>query len=127
LLSRLLALSFVGAGRFAKGDLLARLSSDVDKLKACIVDAPVYLGSHVLTIALYVFMLFWIDVRLSLLAMLILPVYVLHQRYFAARKRRASETFFAKNGKLLAFEEEALSNIRSVSTFTAEGFVGRRV
>jgi ABC-type multidrug transport system fused ATPase/permease subunit len=125
LLARLLLLSFPVAGRIAKGDLLARLSNDVDQLKACIVDAPVYLGSHVLTLTLYVFMLFWIDARLAALALLIVPVYVVHQRYFALRKRRVAQTFLEKNAKLLAFEDEALTNLRSVSSATAEDQVAR--
>jgi ABC-type multidrug transport system fused ATPase/permease subunit len=123
--ARLLFLSFPVAGRFPKGDLLARLSGDVDRLKACLVDAPVYLGSHALTVLLYVTMLFWIDVTLSLLALAIVPVYALNQRYFAVRKRRASEAFLEKNGQLLAFEDEALTHLRGISTSNAQTLVTR--
>jgi ATP-binding cassette subfamily B protein len=123
LLARLLALSFPVAGQLSKGDLLARLSHDVDRVSAVLVVARLRLVSHVLTLSFYVFMLFWIDAGLALLALMTTPLFVLHQRVFSPRKRLATEKFLKSNGELLAFEEQGLSNLRGVSANTAESFV----
>ncbi len=120
IVSRLLYLSFPVAGQVARGDLLARLSNDVDHVSAILVEARLMLVSHLLTLVLYVGMLFWIDVRLALIALAVVPLFVLHQRFFSERKRRATEGFLQTNGKLLAFEEQSLANLRGVSANTAE-------
>ncbi|HEC19067.1 MAG TPA: ABC transporter ATP-binding protein [Gammaproteobacteria bacterium] len=120
IVSRLLNLSFPVAGRVARGDLLARLSNDVDRISHIVVEARLMLVSHLLTLSLYTFMLFWIDVRLALIALAAVPLFVLHQRFFSERKRRATEGFLEANGKLLSFEEQALANLRGVSANTAE-------
>lgn len=120
IMSQLLNLSFPVAGRVARGDLLARLSNDVDRISALLVGARLMLVSHVLTLTIYVFMLFWIDFRLALIALAMVPLFVLHQRFFSERKRKATEGFLKTNGKLLAFEEQGLANLRGVSANTAE-------
>ena len=125
MLERLFALSFPVAGQQSKGDMLARLSHDVDRVSAVLVIARLRLVSHVLTLSLYVGMLFWIDSGLALLALLTTPLFLVHQRIFSPRKRRAAEKFLQSNGELLAFEEQSLSNLRGVSANTAESFVTR--
>ena len=123
IVSRLLHLSFPIAGQMARGDLWARLSNDVDHVSAILVAARLMLVSHFLTLVLYVGMLFWIDVRLALIALAAVPLFVLHQRFFSERKRRATESFLQANGELLSFEEQGLANFRGVSANTAEDHV----
>jgi ABC-type multidrug transport system fused ATPase/permease subunit len=123
IMSHLLYLSFPVAGLVARGDLLARLSNDVDRVSAILVEARLMLVSHLLTLSIYAFMLFWIDIRLALIALATVPVFVLHQHFFSERKRRATEGFLQANGKLLAFEEQGLANLRGVSANAAEGLV----
>ena len=57
----LMKLSFPGTANVSKGDLLARLSNDIDLVSMALVQGRISLVSHVLTLCLYVFMLFWID------------------------------------------------------------------
>ncbi|MDH5228853.1 MAG: ABC transporter ATP-binding protein/permease [Gammaproteobacteria bacterium] len=121
----LLELGSAQAHGFSKGDVLARLSHDVDKVQNLVVEIPSFLISHAATSVLYIFMLFWIDWRLALIALAMLPVLFLHQRLFATPKRKAAEGFLAKNGDLLAHEEEVLNNITEVNAFNAEDRVGR--
>lgn len=120
---RALFLSFPIINQMSRGDLLARLSTDVDKVKAIIFDSLLLAGSHVLTLSIYITMLFWIDVQLALWALAISPLYVLHQRIFAPRKRKAAEKFLHHNGLLLGFEEQALAHARGISNYTAEGYI----
>jgi len=120
LFERLLALSYPAANDFGRGDLLARLSDDVATAEELSIEFPLDLVSHAFTFALYTAMLFWIDARLALLAAVFAPLLLLHQRFFAPRKRRVAEKFYDRNGKLLSFEEDALANLRGASSFGAE-------
>jgi len=123
LLARLLVLSFPVAGQIAKGDLLARLSNDVDRVSGILVVGRLHLVSHLLTLSFYVFMLFWIDAGLAFLALAMTPLFLLHQRIFSPHKRRAAEKFLKANGELLAFEEQGLSNLRGISSNNAESLI----
>ena len=123
IMSRLFSLSFPVAGQVPRGDLLARLSNDVNRVSAILVEARLMLVSHLLTLTLYIAMLFWIDMRLALIALAMVPLFVLHQRFFSERKRRATEGFLQANGELLAFEEQGLANLRGVSANAAENKV----
>ena len=125
LIGSLVQVSFPAANRWSKGDLLARLGNDVDSIKNTIVDAPLYTLSHILTATIYISMLFWIDTSLALVALVVTPLFVIHQRVLGSRKRQAAEEFVAKRGELIAFEEEALSNLRGISSANAEGFITR--
>ncbi len=125
LLNHLLTLSYAATARFGKGDILARLSNDVGKVQELFVDAPLFMISHFLTLIFYVAMLFWIDAHLALFALLFTPLFLLHQRFFSPRKRQISHNFYSKNGELLSFEEDTLSNLRGVSSFGAEALIGR--
>ncbi|MBL1276481.1 MAG: ABC transporter ATP-binding protein [Ectothiorhodospiraceae bacterium] len=120
IVARLLGLSFPVAGRVPRGDLLARLSNDVDRVSSILVEARLMLVSHSLTLVLYAAMLIWIDFRLALVAFATVPLFVLQHRLFSERKRRATEGFLTSNGELLAFEEQCLSNLRGVSANAAE-------
>lgn len=125
LIDRLVQISFPAANRWSKGDLLARLGNDVDSIKNTIVDAPLYILSHVLTAIIYISMLFWIDTSLAFIALAVTPLFVIYQRLLGSRKRYSAEQFVAKRGDLIAFEEEALSNLRGISSANAESFIAR--
>jgi len=122
-MEQVLKVSFPVVGNVPKGDLLARLSNDIDLVSMALVQGRISLVSHVLTLNLYVFMLFWIDVRLALIALATTPIFFLQQRYFSPRKRKAKEEFLKANGDLLATEEQNLSNLRGISSNQTESWV----
>ena len=123
LMEKALMLSFPVMGQFNRGDILARLSNDIDRVSSIIVFARLMFISHVLTLSFYIAMLFWIDIQLAIIAVATLPLFILHQRIFSARKRRAAEGFLKTNGELLAFEEQSLANLRGISGNMAEAQV----
>lgn len=119
-LRHLFDVSAPGAAHLQKGDVLARLSSDVDSVQNMVLEVPFFLVSHLLTLFFYCGMLFWIDWYLALVALMFVPLIVIHQGLFGPRKRKVSQRFFHEAGKLLAFEEQALSNLRGISSVRGE-------
>jgi len=126
ILDHIMFLSFPIADRYQKGDLLVRISSDVDQVEDLIIEVPFGLLAHVLTLLFFAAMIVWIDLKLALIALFFLPVYFLHQRYFAPKKGRAARKFYNKNGKLLGFEEQVFANLRGISSFGVESKIHKQ-
>lgn len=105
--------------KFRKGDLLTRLSDDSDMVQRFVIESPLYFISHILTVVLYGIMLLVIDWQLAIFVIVLTPLFVLHQKIFAKPKAKTSSQFLAANGRLLAKEDEVLSNLRMVKAFNA--------
>jgi len=105
---------------FKKGDMMARITSDIDSLKTFILEAPLGFLSDVMVFIIYVLMLFWIDMELALVALALAPLFYFTQHALAPRKGVAARNYFKRNGELMAFEEQVIGNLRGISSFTAE-------
>jgi ABC-type multidrug transport system fused ATPase/permease subunit len=120
MLLHVMRLSYPIVDRFKKGDMMARITNDIDRLLTFILDVPLNFLSHTLVLVFYIAMLFWIDWRLALIALCLAPVFYLTQHILAPRKGRAAQQYYQRNGELMAFEEQALGNLRGISSFTVE-------
>ncbi len=125
LLEHVVELTAPTMGQYSRGDVLVRLSADVDKTQNLAVELPFYMLLHLLTIVFYAAILIWIDGQLAVLALASLPLLVLHQRYFSTRKRLAAFGFLQKHAALTAREEEVLANLRDISALNAQKSVAR--
>ena len=105
---------------FKKGDMLARITHDIDRLLTFILEAPLGFVSHVLVLIFYVSMLFWIDWQLALVALCLAPLFFLTQQILAPRKGIYSTHYYQRNGELISFEEQAMGNLRGISSFGVE-------
>ncbi|MGD8570468.1 MAG: ABC transporter ATP-binding protein [Gammaproteobacteria bacterium] len=112
--------------RFKKGDMMARITNDIDRLLTFVLDVPLSFLSHMLVLVVYLAMLFWIDWKLALVALCLAPLFYLLQRFLAPRKGRAATQYYRRNGELMAFEEQALGNLRGISSFTVEHRISDR-
>lgn len=120
LLEHIMYLSFPVFYYFKKGDLIARLTGDVDRMLTFVVNVPLNLFSTMIVFIVYSTMLFWIDWTLSLIVIAMAPVFFLSQHYVAPRTGAASKSFTQEKAKLLNIENETLSNLRGISAFNSE-------
>ena len=120
LYAHLLLLSTPVKIQYAAGDLLTRLAQDVSRVSQLLVLVPAQLFANGLTFLVYVAVLLWIEPRLTLVTLALLPLFWLHQRYFSARTQRSSGAFLARQGDMGAFEEESLTNLQGINSFNAE-------
>ena len=120
LLNHMMNLPYVMTDEVKKGDLLTRISHDVDKVQNFVVAFPLFFASYIFTVLFYCSMLLFLDWQLALLALFLSSVYLVHQHLFADKKRQAAEGFFQANGNLLAKEDEILTNSRLVSGYNAQ-------
>lgn len=120
LYAQLLLLSTPVKTHYAAGDLLTRLAQDVSRVSQLLVLVPGQLFAYGLTFLVYVTVLLWLEPRLTVVALALLPLFWLHQRYFSVRTRRSSGKFLARQGDMSAFEEQSLANLQGINSFNAE-------
>lgn len=125
-LLHLMRLSYPIVERFKKGDMMARITSDIDRLLTFILDVPLNFLSHTLVLCFYISMLFWIDWKLAVVALCLSPLFYLSQHLLAPRKGKAATHYYQRNGELMAFEEQALGNLRGISSFAVEDKVSEK-
>ncbi|MEA2218485.1 MAG: ATP-binding cassette, subfamily bacterial [Solirubrobacteraceae bacterium] len=102
------------------GQLISRMTNDVQALDALVTDSVVTLFSSSLTLIGTMAILAWLDVRLALLTFLIFPVMAIGSLAFrvvsADAYKRTRETI----GAITSYLQESLSGIRIVRSFGQE-------
>lgn len=123
LFSRIMLLSHPIQSKFDKGDLIARLSSDVDKILTYVFNIPLNLVASTVVLIVYITMIFWIDWRLAMIAVMMAPLFFLSQYYVGPRTGLASRHFTREKAKLISVEEQTLANLRGISSFNSEKII----
>jgi len=103
-----------------KGDVIARISSDVQEIEASIMSSLAMLFRDPLTIVIYLGVLFTISFKLTLFVFLILPVAGTLIGRVARSLRKTTFRGQQRLGELLALLEETLSGLRIIKAFNGE-------
>lgn len=104
-------------GRTPTGDLVARLTSDIDALNALLSTSAVTILTESVTLLAIVVVMFWVNWQLALLALAVLPVLAVLTRYFRARIRRSSHGERETLAQLSGFLNEQLHGMTIVQLF----------
>ena len=119
-----LPLSFYAERR--TGELVSRLTNDVALLQQSITWNLVILLRQVITIVGAAALLFWLDWRLTLLILLVVPVITLTMVYLGGRIRAASVKVQDALAEVSNVAEETTRGVRIVKSFARETYeVGR--
>lgn len=78
--------------------------------------------SAILMLGLALVIMIRMDWKLTLLSLIVLPLFVISMRYYAERIRKESTTIQEKESDLLATTQEGLSSIRMIQSFGREAF-----
>ena len=108
-----------------KGDVLSRLSSDVGEIEWSILSALVEMVRAPFMFIGNLAGLLFISYRLTLFALLALPVAGVVISSIGKRLRRDAAKMQTAVGRLLAHVEETLSGLKVIKIFNAEGRFGR--
>lgn len=114
-----LSLSFHGRNR--TGDLLARITSDVDRLREVIVTAALPVGANIANLLAMMGVMFWLNWRLGVLAVLAIPLFLVSIAHLTARIREASRNQRNREGAIAATTAETISSIRVVQALSLQG------
>ena len=109
-----------------KGDIISRISGDVNEIEFSIMSSLDMLFKNPIMIIVYIAGMFIISWQLTLFVLVLLPVagYVMGQ--IGKKLKRASFLGQQQWGTLIAQVEETLSGLRIIKAFNAEDKISRR-
>ena len=110
-----LSLSFFARRR--TGDILSRLMNDVGVIQRLVTDTPIDSAKHVVTLIGGLAFLFYMNWKLCLLIVALLPILVLVARIFGKRLKALSTQIQDQTASVSTLIEEVISGIRVVKSF----------
>ncbi len=102
------------------GDLMSRATNDLGAVRMMVGPALMYFASTALGFVVAVSVMWWIDPRLTLLALLPLPGVTLGTRYFGRAIHDRFERIQAQLSEMSAVVQEALAGVRVVRAYRQE-------
>ena len=117
LFSHLQRLSLAFHLRRSTGDVLTRITGDVQAVEEFVTDSVKDLVGSVMLLAGTLFYLFSQSWRIALLAMLVVPMLASVSGYFARRIKASSKQMRAAEGDLATTAQEMLTTISVVQTY----------
>jgi len=103
------------------GSLSSRVVSDPNALEGMIQAAASRLSGQLVAILVVAGILVWMNWQLALINLLVLPILALVTYHYQEPLRTASRSIRETVARLTAISTEAISNIRVVKAFVAEG------
>ncbi len=120
LYSKILALPLAYYSEEKKGDLIARVTGDVQEVEVSIMSSLELIFREPVAIALYLITMITISPQLTLISFVLLPIGALVIGRIGKSLKRTSAKGQNKMGELLSNIEETLSGLRVIKAFNGE-------
>ncbi len=108
------------------GDLISRVTSDIDAVQNLISSVLLGILVNVLTLVGMVLVMSYLNWEFTLIALLVAPGLFLVVYHYTHRIKKASRAVRRKEGEVVSVLEEVLSSIRVVKAFAREDYEQRR-
>jgi ATP-binding cassette subfamily B multidrug efflux pump len=102
------------------GDLMSRATNDLNAVRMMIGPAVMYSASTILVFAVAIILMSSIDARLTLIALIPLPLVSVSVKYFGSAVHRRFEAIQAQLADLSAIVQETLAGVRVVRAYNQE-------
>jgi len=119
-----LSLSFHDQKR--TGDLISRVTGDIDAIQSLISSVLLGMVVNILTLVGMIGVMFYLNWEFTLIALTVAPLLALVVYSFTRRIKRASRAVRKQEGAVVSVLQEVLSSIRVVQAFTREDYEQRR-
>lgn len=103
-----------------KGDIIARMTSDVGEVEASIMSSLEMLTKNPIMILIYFSVLLWLSWKLTLFVLVVLPFAGILMGKVGKSLKRKSVLAQTQTGQLLSMIEETLGGLRVIKAFNAE-------
>ncbi len=104
------------------GDLMSRATNDLNAVRMMIGPAVMYSASTILVFAVAIILMSSIDARLTLVALIPLPLVSVSVKYFGSAIHRRFEAIQAQLADMSAVVQEALAGVRVVRAYNQEQY-----
>ena len=119
-------LSLAEHDKVRTGDLITRVTSDIEVIQSFIDSVLLGMLVSVTTLAGMIGVMFYLNWRFTLIALSVMPVLFLVVYRYTRRIKKASRAVRKKEGDLLSVVEEVLTSIRVVKAFAREDYEQER-
>jgi subfamily B ATP-binding cassette protein MsbA len=104
------------------GDLISRVTSDVDDIQSFIASGLLSSLINMITLVGMVCVMFWINWQFTLIALSVAPLLAMVVYTYTRRIKKATRTVRKKESAVFSVVEEVLSSIRVVKAFARERY-----
>ncbi|MFJ8200918.1 ABC transporter ATP-binding protein [Streptomyces sp. NPDC096152] len=108
------------------GDVLSRVTGDVDAVETFLLSGVADGLYHVVRLGVFLGLLFYLRWDLTLLALLVVPLFWSAARHFSRLIKEASRERRRRSGALSAVAEESLGNVTLVQAYNRQDWEERR-
>jgi ATP-binding cassette, subfamily B, bacterial len=126
LFSHLQQLSLSFHTRSKSGELMTKITSDTNALKDVFAESALTFTAHLLTVIGMFAVMFWVNWKLSLVALIIFPVICLALFILFRKVKRASKDQRKREGSIASRLQERLSAISTIQAFGRERYEKER-
>jgi ATP-binding cassette, subfamily B, bacterial len=113
-----LSLSFFE--RRSLGDMLSRLSNDIEEIEEFVISEMASTLTYIFQFIFFVGALFYLQWRLALVSLIVLPLFLVVGRHFSRRIGGATREERRRLGSVSAVAEESLSNAALVQAYNRQ-------
>src|ERR687898_2272533 len=106
--------------RRSLGDMIARLSDDIEEIEELMLSEIAAALTYLFQFVFFVGALFYLQWRLALVSLFVVPLFLLVARYFSRKLRRATREERRRSGSVSAVAEESLSNSALVQAYNRQ-------
>ncbi|HSR55202.1 MAG TPA: ABC transporter ATP-binding protein [Alphaproteobacteria bacterium] len=108
------------------GQLISRMTNDVNRLRGTVSNVLVGIGKDLLTMVVLIVIMFERDWVLALFASLVFPLATIPIIWIGRRVRRVTSDTQAEWGNLTSLLDETFAGVRHVKAYAAEEYESRR-
>jgi ATP-binding cassette subfamily B protein len=109
------------------GDLITRVTADIDSIQSFIMNGLLGVLINVLTLVGMIAVMFWLNWEFTLIALSVVPPLFVMVYIYTRKIKKASREVRKKEGEITSVVEEVLSSIRVVKAFAREEFEVHRL
>jgi ATP-binding cassette subfamily B protein len=102
------------------GDVLSRLTDDVEEIEDLLLSGLASAISYFFQLIFFTAALFYLDWRLALVSLFVVPLFWLAARHFSRGIKRAAREERRRSGSIGAVAEESLSNVALVQAYNRQ-------
>jgi ATP-binding cassette, subfamily B, bacterial len=117
-----LSMSFYS--RSKSGDLIARVTQDVDRLKTVTVTALLPLLTNLLSLVGMLAVMLMMNLELGFIALMVLPIFVLTANRVSKKIRRISRQQRQREGDMAATVSESVGAMKVIQALSLQGMLG---
>ena len=123
---RIQRLSLAEHGESRTGDLLTRVTSDIDAVQDFITSALLGIVINILTLSGMLAVMFYMNWRFTLIGLSVAPVMFLFVYVYTRRIKKATRLVKKREGELMSGVAEKLTSIQVVQAFAREEYEDQR-